>query len=183
MDFSSACKQERKGALVVRKVDAAMRITFGGWYWSVLDLPCVHVGDLVHCQPALKAGVLRVQVESGSLSNIWASPLERVHSCLRTCPQSGTEASSGNGTTSSGPARECSCPAVLAQHTPQTPPSTTGADSTHIRIAGKEGAVPVADPTPTGVGAGRGQSWLPEHHIPGIDRSQDSSHFSLGGKS
>jgi len=58
-----------------RRVDAALRVMFLGWHWSVQQVPGVCVGDLVNCAPSQQGDALYVQGESGSLPGIWASRL------------------------------------------------------------------------------------------------------------
>lgn len=125
-----------------RHVDAALRVTFHGWYWSVQNLPGVHVGDVVLCLPAQQGAALFVRTEGELPPGILASRIEPVHSHPHTPAQIGTPVSSDTSTTASEPAHQCSCPGPHAERTPQTPPAATPAVHTHSRTSDTAGEAP-----------------------------------------
>ena len=164
-----------------RRVDAALRVMFSGWHWSVQQLPGVHVGGLVQCAPAHQGDALYVQGESESLSGIWASRLEPAHSCLYMCPRCCTPASSGTATTSNAPEHGCSSPGVGVLHTPQTPLTTSPSGSMHSHTGGTAAGAPDADSRPIGAAAAQALCLLPLSCSSDIDRPLVSSDLSIGG--
>lgn len=107
---------------VACKVDAAMRITYQGWFWSVLQLPGACVGGLVQVLQVLPSGALIVSAESEQLPSTLASPIEPAHSHPHKCPPLHNCASLGSCSTDGGPAHQYACPAPHAGCTPQMPP-------------------------------------------------------------
>lgn len=165
-----------------RRVDAALRVTFFGWHWSVQQLPGVHVGDLVACVPATRGDALLVRGGSEGLQGIWASRLEPVRSCLHTCPRCCTPASLGTATTVNAPAHGCSFPGVGVLHTHQTPLATSPSESTRSRTVGTAAGAPDAGSTPTGAEVVPAPCLLPLSCSSGTDRPLGSSDRSIGGE-
>jgi hypothetical protein len=133
----------RLGGTTVR-VDALMRVQFHGWYWSVLNAPGVHVGDLVRCWPTRRGVFLHVQAENEAQPSTLASRIERAHSLPHTCPPPDTPLRSGNSTTSKTPLHQCSCPGGRVAEPPQTPPAAKPQGYKRSRNAGTTGGAPGA---------------------------------------
>lgn len=165
-----------------RRVDAALRVMFLGWHWSVEQLPGVCVGDLVKCAPLRQGDALYVQDESELLPGIWASRLEPVHSCPRMCPRFCTPGNWGIETTSNAPGHECSFPGVGVLHTRRTQSATSPSGSTHSRIGGTTSWAPGADSKPTGAALAPAPGLLPVSRSLGTDRPRGSSDSSIGGE-
>lgn len=125
-----------------RRVDAALRITYQGWHWSVVDLPGVCVGDLVQCRLTRRGAFLRIRADREAPSSILASRLEPAHSHPHTPAPVGIEVSSGTATTSHAPGPRHPCPGEHAPRTPRKPPAAKHEARRRSRSAGTAGAAP-----------------------------------------
>lgn len=126
-----------------RRVDAALRITYQGWHWSVADLPGVQVCALVECRLTRRGAFLRVRAASEAHAGILASRLELAHSHPHTPPPVGIEVNSGRQTTSREPAHQSASPSAPADRTPQTPQAASREARKHSRNVGTADVAPV----------------------------------------
>jgi hypothetical protein len=132
-----------------RRVDEFVSITFVAQRWCVLDLPDVHVGDLVYCLPTPQGDGLRVRSANAQLPDIWASRFEPFHSHPHIAPPAGTHESLGKQTSVHAPGHQCSCPCGQSARTPQTPPAASPLAHKPRHKPGKAGAAPGAPGCPT----------------------------------
>lgn len=156
---------------VLRTVDAAMRISLHGWYWSVLQVPGACVGGQIEVVQTHPSGALTVSTGNGQPRSTLASPLEPVHSLPHMCPQSRKCASLDICSKAGGQAHQCSCPAPHAGCTPHRQPVSMPLERTHSHTDGTAHVAPVCDSTSIGQAAKQGLLTPPLPHKTGSDKA------------
>ena len=138
-----------RAAAVRLRVDTTLCIIYRGQRWSVMGMPGVSVGDLVHVWPAPQAGVLYGAAGNAAQPDTLVAWIDPAHSPQHMCTQCCTRKSWGSQTTCDAPVHQCSYPDLHADCKPQKPQDATSAEHMHSRTFHTAHAEPGADPIPT----------------------------------